>query len=178
MCVIDRYAILQIVRYIILVLFSLSLISCGKNDKNGKVVAVRGDSTSYRGYNIMAEATSCAIPIDGKICTQETSPRIMANRNFAEICQSKGARAYDCDCEKEFLCSSKLEILTKGYDYNQRLVEDIPHSTIISCADSGTFDPEFSDELQESFRQKCEAAGHKAVLVGCDFKKYLCSSRI
>lgn len=160
-------------------MISLFVISCGsKNDKGAKVVSVRGENTSYRGYDLFDNATSCVIPETGRICTGELSPRIMANKNFAEICTSKGARAYNCNCEKKFLCSSKLELLFKGYDYRQKLIEDIPHDDIVSCADSGTFDPEFSDKEQENFRQKCEAAGHKAVLVGCDFKKYLCSSRI
>lgn len=165
-------------KYLFLILTVFMIISCGKSDGDTKVVAVRGDSDSYRGYNILGVATRCTIPEEGRICTQEISPAIKANHNFADICESKGAMSYDCGCQKKYLCSIKMDVLVTGFDYNGLQVRDIPNDKIISCPDDGLYDPEGSDKAQEDFRQKCELAGHKAILVGCSFKKYICTQKI
>ena len=156
------------------------LASCSSKNDDAKVAATRGgDSSQYRGYDLYGRATTCDIPrSDQPICTSEISILIMANRNFRDICLNQGLRAYDCNCEKSFLCSGKLDVLISGYDYSGRLNKEIPHDEILDCPDGGEFTPDGSDGKQEDFRQRCEAAGHSAILVGCRFKRFLCSSKI
>lgn len=165
----------------LLPLFLLFFIfSCGKKaDKLDRPSLSPGANEFYSGYDTYGASTKCKKQPEDIICTQEVSPAIDAQRNFSEVCEQKSSyKSMDCNCKKEFLCSVKIDIFVSGYSYDGRKVRDIPLTDIVTCPSNGQYFPDGTDKLQEEFQGKCEQAGYKAMLVGCQFKQYICSAKI
>lgn len=161
------------------------LFSCGKKKSDRESVLIRkGVETHqsyYRGYDVYGAANRCEREIverDSGACLSKVSPEQDMVKNFKEICESRGYQVYKCGCLGPILCSVKIDIVARGYDMRGKLAIGIPHRAILECPSSGEFFPRGSGENQEEYRDQCEQKGYKSLLVGCKFKRYLCSQSL
>lgn len=130
------------------------------------------------GYDLYGEHRQCDPYVSGVICPSGVKIEDMSSREFSRICEREGFSSVRCYCSSDYLCSGKMDILGRGYDYTGKWVEHIKQDLMLSCEDGGIFYPRNSELKQKKFRLACEAEGVGVVTVGCYYKRYLCPKKL